>query len=148
MRQRISILIFLLVSGFNLTAKAQYPPFPAEWDRSSAYAAIESVNIDSIIAEFDDQTLLADAEGAIAKLKLLENREDLPLPAREAALYRFTRSLARLPEDAVAPGILAHLRNYAARTLVGHEDHAGGRVPLFNIRAAAAGVENSTLPPA
>jgi hypothetical protein len=145
MSQRFLILTLLVVTGVSNPADAQHRSLPVEWDRATAAAAIDSVNIDPLLEQFDDHVLLEDAGSTIEKLTLLENRDDWPLPAREAAIYRFTRSLADLPADAVAPGILQHLKNYDARTMVPHEDHAGGWVPLFNIRGAAAGVENTWL---
>ena len=145
MNNRWLIPTLLLTAGINHHALAQSASLRSQWDRESAAAAIDSVDIISAINELADIASLADSQRTVAKLKRLEGREDWPVPAREAAVYRFTRSLAELPPDAVSPGILKHLKNYQARTLVPHEDHAGARVPLFNIRAAAAGVENSWL---
>jgi hypothetical protein len=42
----------------------------------------------------------------------------------------------------VAVEVVQHLLAYRARTLVPHEEHTDAWVPLFNIRAAAHGVEN------
>jgi hypothetical protein len=112
------------------------------WDRSSAMAAARSVNIDRAVYEIGDISSLADGETTLNKLKAMENRGDWPLPAREAALYEFTRSLAELPRAAVASEVMQHLQNYQAKTLVPDEDHGNTLVPLFNIRGAAAGVEN------
>jgi hypothetical protein len=38
---------------------------------------------------------------------------------------------------------MRHLKEYQARTMVPHQDHESAYVPLFNIRRAAAGVENA-----
>jgi len=113
-----------------------------QWERGSAMAAVRSVNIDAAVNGIGDLSSLADGPATLAKLEQLENRDDWPLPAREAALYEFTRSLAELPRDAVASEVIQHLQAYQARALVAHEDHATTLVPLFNIRGAAAGVEN------
>jgi hypothetical protein len=115
----------------------------AQWDRGSAMAAVRSVNIDTAVFEVGNLASLADAETTLVKLKNIETRSDWPLPAREAAIHQFTRSLAELPRDAVAVEIMQHLHNYQAQTLVPHEDHGDALIPLFNIRGAAAGVENS-----
>ena len=116
---------------------------PSElWERDSAMAAVRSVDIATAVFELGDISSLADGETTLKNLSKLETRSDWPLPAREAALYRFTRSLAELPRDAVATKVMEHLRNYQAQALVPHEDHRGAHVPLFNIRGAAAGVEN------
>lgn len=118
-------------------------PSPATpWDRGHAMAAVNSVNLDAAVFEISNPASLASAEATLEKLKQLETRGDWPVPAREAALYEFTRALAEVPRAAVAPRVIEHLRNYEARTLVPDQDHPRTLVPLFNIRAAAAGIEN------
>jgi len=113
-----------------------------QWDRSSAMAAVRSVNIDNAVYEIGRTSSLTDGETTLRQLKHLETRSDWPQPAREAALFEFTRSLAGLPRTAVADEVMQHLKNYQAQTLVPHEDHGDTLVPLFNIRGAAAGIEN------
>ena len=115
---------------------------PAPWDRSSAMAAVRSVNIDKAIYEIGNISSLADGEATLRQLKQLETRSDWPQPAREAALFEFTRSLVGLPREAVATEVMQHLQNYQAQTLVPHEEHSDTLVPLFNIRGAAIGIEN------
>ncbi|MDH3903649.1 MAG: hypothetical protein OEU84_17050 [Xanthomonadales bacterium] len=112
------------------------------WDRSSAMAAVRSVNIDIAVSEIGNVSSLADGKTTVTRLRQLETRSDWPLPAREAAVLQFTRSLAELPRAAVADEVMQHLIHYKAQTLVPHEDHANALVPLFNIRGAATGVEN------
>ena len=105
-------------------------------------ATVRSANVNLAVSEIANIGLLADGEAAVEKLKQLETRSDWPMPAREAALFEFTRSLAELPRAAVAVEVMQHLQNYEAQTLVPHEDHGETLVPLFNIRGAAAGIEN------
>jgi hypothetical protein len=114
----------------------------SHWDRNSAMAAVRSVNIDIAVNEIGNVSSLADGDATLVRLRQLETRSDWPLPAREAALYQFTRSLAELPRTAVADEVMQHLINYQAQALVPHEDHGDAFVPLFNIRGAAAGIEN------
>ena len=94
-----------------------------QWDRGSAMAAARSVNIDRAVYEIGNISSLADGETTLARLKHIESRGDWPLPAREATLYEFTRSLAELPRTAVADEVMQYLRNYQAKTLVPQEDH-------------------------
>ena len=136
---------FILFTGlaFALQATASNPIAEEVWQRDAAMAAVNSTHIDVAVSAIGDISALADAEAMLDRLNELENRTDWPLPVREAALYQFTRSLADLPRDAVATEIMEYLQGYRARTLVPHEEHRNIHVPLFNIRAAATGVENS-----
>lgn len=102
-----------------------------------------SVDVDSVVGALDRPATLADGTYTVQALIDLSQREDWPAPAREAAIYTFTKSLATHPSHSVNPDILEYLSTYQAQVLVAGEH--GDTQPLFNIRAAAAGVENSWL---
>lgn len=135
-----AILFFICV--FVQAAIASKPNSPTKFERSSAMASVRLVDIDRAVFEINDVSSLADGETTLSRLKNIETRKDWSLPAREAVIYQFTQSLAELPRDAVAVEVMQHLREYQPRALVPHEDHEDALVPLFNIRAAAAGIEN------
>lgn len=137
----ISIVLLCLFVCAN-SALAVNRKAPEQWDRESAMAAVRSAQIDIAVNEIGNVATLVDGKATLGRLQALGARTDLPLPAREAAIYEFTRSLARLPRSAVAVEVIQHLQAYEAQTLVPHEDHGYTLVPLFNIRGAAAGVEN------
>lgn len=139
--RKILIIAGLLCSAI-LQAQAAAPG-SEYWQRDAALTAASSVAVEQAAREVGDVTTLADAASTLHRLQELETRADWPLPAREAAVHRFTRSLARLPRDTVAAEVMQHLLTYQARTLVPHEEHPEAWVPLFNIRAAARGVENA-----
>ncbi len=132
----------LLVLSLAQAAFASDQATVEQWDKNSAMAAVRSVNFDPAVDEIGNLASLADGATTLSHLKDMESRSDWPLPAREAAIYQFTRSLAELPRAAVAREIIQHLLNYQPKTLVPHEDHGDAFIPLFNIRAAATGVEN------
>jgi hypothetical protein len=133
---------FFLVLGFCHPAISNQQATVTHRDRSNAISEARSVNIDVAVYEIGDVSSLGDAKATLEKLQQLENRADWPVPAREAAIYRFTQSLTDLPRDAVAPEVMQYLQSYRPRTLVPHDEHQGTAVPLFNIRRAATGVEN------
>ncbi len=135
MRTHALSAALLLISGLLNNAVAQDYATVPNWDRSSAMAAVRTVNVDAAVAEIS----------SLQDLEALQNRSDWPLPAREAAIYEFTRSLAALSRDAVAANVMSYLNSYQAQVLVAHEDHRDAAVPLFNIRGAAAGIENGWL---
>jgi len=133
-------LVCLLVFGGS--AVAANPSTATQWDRGHALAEVRSVSLETAVLEISNPASLANSEATLEKLQQLETRSDWPLPAREAALFAFTRALAELPRAAVAPGVIEHLQNYESLTLVPDEDHPATLIPLFNIRAAALGIEN------
>ena len=142
MKNHLILVAFFCLFAVNDTVVAANPAPSTQWDRSSAMAAARSVNIDKAVYEIGNISSPADGEATLSQLKHLETRSDWPLPAREAALFEFTRSLAGLPRKAVAIEVMQHLQNYQAQTLVPHEEHSDTLVPLFNIRGAAVGIEN------
>jgi len=142
MRKHLALISFYLVCGFAQSATSSAQSLAEHWERNGAMVAVRSVNINTAVYEIGNISSFADADTTLTGLRTMETRGDWPLPAREAAIYQFTRSLATLPRDAVAPEVIQHLQNYQARVLVPHEDHSDRFVPLFNIRGAAKGVEN------
>lgn len=127
---------------FTGPVMAASPPTTKQWDRGHALEAVRSVNLEVAVAGIANISSLGNAEATLQNLRQLETRADWPLPAREAALLEFTRVLAELPRSAVAPEVMQHLQAYESRTLVPDQDHPSTAVPLFNISAAATGVEN------
>jgi hypothetical protein len=142
MRKHLAFFALYCICCLVQSAIANQQTPTTQWDRASAMAAVRSVNIDAAVYQISSISSLTDSERTLEKLRNLETRSDWPIPAREAAVYQFTRSLAELPRNAVAAEVMQHLQNYQARALVPHEDHSDATIPLFNIRAAAAGVEN------
>ena len=142
MKEHPVLKTLLVFFGIALHAGSYGQTSASQWDRSGAMAAVRTVDIDAAVYEIGKLSSLADGANTLANLRHIETRSDWPLPAREAVIYQFTRSLAELPRDAVAIEVMQHLRIFQAQTLVPHEDHGELSVPLFNIRAAAAGVEN------
>ena len=141
MRKQLTLISLCFICSFAQSAIADRPA--TQWDRGSAMAAVRTINIEEAVDEISNIYLLIDKESALNELRNIENRSDWPLPAREAVIFQFTRSLADLPRAAVSTAVMQHLQNYQARILVPHEDHGDVYVPLFNIRAAATGVENT-----
>lgn len=142
MKNHFTFVVFFCLFALGAATVEANPDRSTQWDRNSAMAAARSFNIDAAVLELGNISSLADGEATLRQLKQLETRSDWPQPAREAALYEFTRSLTGLPRAAVATEVMQHLQNYRAKTLVPHEDHGHTLVPLFNIRGAAIGVEN------
>jgi len=114
-------------------------------DRSAAMANARSVDTQLTINQLTEPGTLNDGMGTVEKLRTLSQRDDWPLPARELAIYQFTRSLAALTRHEVDPAILDYLTLYQPQVWVSSDEHAQDLIPLFNIRAAAAGIKNNWL---
>ncbi len=106
----------------------------------------------------DDKASTSPAENRLAALEQLVRAGDdgklldllqatasdgqIPVVNREQILFTFTQSLRQLPPGSIGPLTLTYLSNYESQAVVPHEDYPGSNVPLFNIRAATAGVQH------
>jgi hypothetical protein len=132
------VALWVMASGTAMAA-------PAEWSRPEALRALASVDLDPTVARLEELTVTGDQAALLGALDGTARRADWPSPARDAALYRYAVGLGRLPADAVPSAALRWLEAYQPQALVPHEDHGGGRVPLFNVRAATAGAIHTWL---
>jgi hypothetical protein len=78
-------------------------------------------------------------EELLRALDALADRSEWAVPAREKALYLFALGLADLPPRSVSRDVTDWLLTYPPQTLVPDEDYPLLGVPLYSIRAAAAG---------
>lgn len=135
-----ALALAALVAG--AAAPAADPPALRQ-DRDTALALAQTVDTRPAINQLFTLTVSGSTPEALDLLQLTRNRNDWPAPARDLALQRYAEQLRELPASAVATELLEWLEAIEPLTWVAHEDHAGGAVPLFNVRATVAGVQNS-----
>jgi len=135
-----ALALAALVAGAPLHAAGQLASHP---DRESALALAQTVDSRPTVNQLYAFTVSGSTPEALNLLQLTRNRGDWPLPARDLALQRYAEQLRDLPASAVATELLDWLEAHEPLTWVPHEDHAGGLVPLFNLRATIAGVQNA-----
>ncbi len=140
-----AVITTLALVPFGLAAQTLVPSPATPWDRGSAARALTGVDIEPAVDQLHQLTITGADTVLVEALEAIRLRRDWPEPARDLAILEYTRTLAALPADSVPPSVMAYLRAYPAMTLVPHEDHPQGRVPLFNVRAAAAGLEHQWL---
>ncbi len=140
-----AVVTLLATLPIGLAAQPNGPSPATPWDRSSAALALEGVDIDPVVDQLHQLTVTGADTVLVESLEAVRLRPDWPEPARDLAILEYTRTLAALPADSLPPNVIAYLRAYPAMTLVPHEDHPQGQVPLFNVRAAAAGLEHLWL---
>jgi hypothetical protein len=136
----IALLLSLLFSMLPLSVSPASGP---NWSRQEALEAAARVDQRETLRDLFELARTGRDTQLLEGLRELAGREDWPVPAREAALFHFAAGLGDLLSHAVGPEVLAFLADYEPRTLVAHEEHPGFGVPLFNIRAATAGVEHA-----
>lgn len=136
--------MLIALSASNTPAQLSDPNSLAQlWDHSAAMNSSRSVDVDTVVGQLVNPATLTDGKRTVRALTDLSLRDDWPAPAREAAIYNFTRALATRSSQSVDPDILEYLSGYQPQVLV--EGEHGEKLPLFNIRGAAAGVENGWL---
>ncbi len=135
-------LMAVVLAGAGAPASAQERP---DWTRFSARLAEGRVDSSATVQTLVNRTVSGADSDVLSLLEATRQRPDWPAPARDSAVYRFTHALRELPAGAVSPTIVTYLKAYEPNTLVPHEDHPQGRVPLYNVRAAAAGLEHGWM---
>jgi hypothetical protein len=135
--------ILLFCTGMLLGQPAAAELYEPNWDRESATHAARSVDTDPLTNDLLTLTLSGQPNEVIDLLNTTATRQDWPAPARERAVHQYTRELARLPSDAVSRKVMDYLTNWQVQTLIPHDDHPQSALPMYNIRGAAQGVENS-----
>lgn len=109
------------------------------WNR---HAAIESASQADTRTTLESLYRLARqgrGEELMSTVRSIEDDTGWPDPAREKVLYSLALALGEFEPGTVGPEVLKYLLERRSRTLVPHEEHPEMGVPLFNIRAAAAG---------
>jgi hypothetical protein len=140
---RALLLTSLAAAAFAISARAQVDGDGERWDRDSARAAVASIDWSDTRDELLGLTLSAGPNEVIGLLSYTRQRPDWPAPVRDAAIHGYVQSLRDLPGAAVPPEVMVWLERYEPLTIVAHEDHATGEVPLFPVRSAVFGVENT-----
>jgi hypothetical protein len=134
------ILIFALLSSLaSLPLEAQSNIPKPNWNRPMALEAAGSIDTQAALKPLFQLAREGKDEQLLLALLAVEQRSGWPLPAREYLAHAFAVGLGDLPARAAGTEMLDYLLNYESRTLVPHDDQGMYGVPLFNVRAAAAG---------
>jgi len=133
-------VLFCLVPSLNLAGQAAIPE--PNWDRSLALQTIRKTDTQADLKPLYQMVRTGRNEELLDALHAIDQDSATPGPVRDFVVFKFTLGLSDLDTNAVSPEVLEFLSSYAAQTLVAHEEHPGMALPLFNIRAAAAGVQS------
>jgi hypothetical protein len=123
-------------------AQAYEPRAPEVWERGAAWRASLSEETAAQRAELRQLLRSGDSEASLALLQALDRDPELPAPARERLLLDYVNELRQEPPRAVSDAVIEFLAAYPSTVLVAQVDHPRANAPLFNIRAATAGLRN------
>ena len=140
---RPALLFLLFLLTLPAATRSETVAFPEpNWTHEAAVAAISRSDTRSTLAGLFDLARRGDSSGLLAELGQIEAAVDLSDPARDRLLHDFATGLGDLPPGTVNRHVLDRLQSYRPRTLVPDEHHPTVGVPLYNVRAAAAGSLN------
>jgi len=116
---------------------------PPNWSAAAAREAAAQSDTSAALRPLLALARTHQHDALLMDLRILSANDDLALPARERILFEFATSLGALEPHEIDPGVLAWLMSYESRVLVPHEDAGLSGVPMYKVRAAAAGVAHN-----
>jgi hypothetical protein len=144
MKTTFRLFIFLLLcllSWQSIHARdAMQKP---NWDRALAVESASSVDAGPVLKNLYRLARSSKNRQLLDSLSAVEQNRNWSVPAREYVIWTFTIGLSDMEVNTVNREVLEYLSAYEPRTLVSHDDRGDVGVALFNIKAAAAGVQNS-----
>ncbi len=115
------------------------------WDRTlalqTAAAGVETGTVYQQRNEWFRQLREGEHAALLQSVQAFAASSVLSSPVREQQLFLFTIALADFPAQQVPAQLLEFLARYSPQTLVAHEENDHSAVALFNIPAAAQGVQ-------
>ena len=135
------VVVFCLVASLNLYGQTAMPE--PNWDRSLALRTIDKDDTKATLKPLFQMARAGSNQELLDALSVIVQDPGIPAPAKDYTVFSFTLGLSDLDVNSVSPKVLDFLSTYEAQTLVAHDDHPRMTVPLFNVRAAAAGVQNN-----
>ena len=112
------------------------------WQRAEAMQAISRADTQNRLKPLFQLARTGSSTELLNALQAIGRDPELAAPAKDYLVFSFALGLSDLDPGAVNREVLDFLSHYRVRVLVKHDDHPGMAVPLFNVRAAVAGVQN------
>ena len=138
---RLFATLLILVSSHAMGAEPARPE--VNWDRAAAGQTIREADTRATLGPLFRLARSGENRELLKSLSGLAGNDELPAPARDYLIFKFTLGLGDLDANAVNGRVLEYLLSYEAATWVAHEENPRRAVPLYNVRAAAAGLRNS-----
>jgi hypothetical protein len=132
------ILISLVLSASAMAAESDRLPRP-NWSRDSAVLVAEQPGDRETLAHLYGLAREGQGEALLQATIAIDEDQARPEPARDRILFELATALGDFEAGIVGPKILEYLRDRTVLARVPHEEHPDMGVPLYNVRAAAAG---------
>jgi len=136
------ILATLIFAFPHMPLHSQVSMPEANWDRAMAVDTIRTSSTQAMLRPLYQLARAGDNRELLDSLSSIEQDPELADPVRDYVIFSFALGLSDMDANSVSPPVMDFLFNYEPRTLITHADHPQMVVPLFNSRAAAAGVRN------
>ena len=138
----IYVLAVLSCLVLSLNAAGQPAAPKPNWDRALALEAVRNTDTPALLAPLFQLARSGNDQELMVALSAIAQDPEISAPARDYIVFKFSLGLSDLEAGAVSPQVLEFLSHYRPLTLVAHVDHPRTTVPLFNTRAATAGLRN------
>jgi hypothetical protein len=138
----IYVLAVLSCLVLSLNAAGQPAAPKPNWDRALALEAVRNTDTPALLAPLFQLARSGNDQELMVALSAIAQDPEISAPARDYIVFKFSLGLSDLEAGAVSPQVLEFLSYYRPLTLVAHVDHPRTTVPLFNTRAATAGLRN------
>ena len=134
----------LLITVFALTAASagygsdQSLPAP-NWNREAAIEAGDAPAVKETLGTLYDLARTGRGDELMSRVRAIAASKSRPEPERDRILHELALSLGEIEPGLVDSEVLEFLAETRALVRVPHDEQAAMGVPLYNIRAAAAG---------
>lgn len=135
---QIPLLILILAAGSVAATEPFDLPGP-NWQREVAFLATEQGGSREILYRLYGLARAGHGDALLREIIAIDNDTALPEPARDWILYELAAALGDFDPHQPGRQALEYLRDRPPLVRVPHEENPGLGVPLYNVRAAAAG---------
>lgn len=109
------------------------------WSRDTAALASEQPGTRDTLARLYALVRAGRGDALLQAVIAIDGDRSRPEPERDRILFELAAALGDFEPGAIGPETLEYLRDRPTRTRVPHEERPGMGVPMYNVRAAAAG---------
>lgn len=133
-------LLFFCSSMFSGKMAADSSDLPQpNWSRDSAVLITEHADTQEILASLYRLAREGQGGALLQEVIALDRDTTLPEPVRDRIIFELAVSLGDFEPGSLGPETLEYLKSRKSLARVPHEENPAMGVPLYNVRAAAAG---------